>query len=116
MTAFGARVGIIRDLPGSAARAASRLLRKRGAASAVSPHSFYVDKEKGPRYPGELAAARSGAWVLHDSPPRRSRSTERDERRRQLLVVNSHGRIRGVVSEVGLIRNSVPPDVRLHVS
>ena len=33
-----------------------------------------------------------------------------------LPVVNGHGRIRGVVSEADLIRDAVPPDVRLHMS
>jgi CBS-domain-containing membrane protein len=33
-----------------------------------------------------------------------------------LPVVNGHGRIRGVVSEADLIRDAVPPDVRVHVS
>lgn len=33
-----------------------------------------------------------------------------------LPVVNRHGTIRGVVSEADLIREAVPPDLRLHVS
>jgi hypothetical protein len=64
IAAFDTRVGSVRHLPGSAARAASRLLRRRGAGSVVSPHSFYVDKEKGPLHPGELAAARSWGRAL----------------------------------------------------
>lgn len=57
--AFDTRVGRIRRLPGSAARAATRSLRKRGAVSVASPHSFHVGRERGPLLSGELEAARS---------------------------------------------------------
>jgi hypothetical protein len=62
--AFDTRVAAVRHLPGSAARAATRVLRKRGSANVAKPRSFYVGKEKGPLLPGEFAKARSWGAAL----------------------------------------------------
>ncbi len=47
-------------VPGSAAHAAARRLRRRGARVSVSPETFYVTDTKGPLEPGERERAQ--AW------------------------------------------------------
>jgi hypothetical protein len=51
-------------LPGSAARAAHRRLRRRGCRSAAAPASFYVSGTTGPLIDGELARAREWGATL----------------------------------------------------
>ncbi|PVZ06817.1 flavodoxin family protein [Actinomycetospora cinnamomea] len=47
-------------VPGSAARAIRRRLRRRGATTVDTPHSFFVEGSEGPLVDGELDRAR--AW------------------------------------------------------
>lgn len=55
---FGTRVGSVRHLPGSAARAAGREVRRRHLGRLVATMSFYVDDMAGPLLEGELDRAR----------------------------------------------------------
>ncbi|MBD7950145.1 flavodoxin family protein [Oerskovia rustica] len=55
---FDTRVKSVKHLPGSAARAADRVVRRRGLSPADSPHSFYVEGMEGPLCPGEVERAR----------------------------------------------------------
>lgn len=57
---FDTRVGKVRHLPGSAAKAAAKALRRLGYASAAKPESFYVEDSAGPLQAGELERAK--AW------------------------------------------------------
>lgn len=61
VAAFDTRVARPR-LPGSAARAIRRRLRRRGATSVDTPHSFFVEGSEGPLRGGELDRAR--AWGM----------------------------------------------------
>jgi hypothetical protein len=58
--AFDTRATVMRVLPGSAARAAARVLRGFGCSSLSSPTSFYVKGDRGQLARGELERAR--AW------------------------------------------------------
>jgi len=69
---FDTRVTKVRRLPGSAARAATRRLRKHGGEPLVRPRSFYVLREAGPLAPGELDEARGwgrSIGLLAGAPP-----------------------------------------------
>ena len=55
---FDTRVAKARHLPGSAARAAARLLRRRRCVPVARPESFFVVDTSGPLVAGELARAR----------------------------------------------------------
>lgn len=57
---FDTRVAKVRHLPGSAARAALKLARRRGLEPLDKPHSFYVEDVGGPLLGGELENAE--AW------------------------------------------------------
>ena len=57
---FDTRVAKARRLPGSAARAAARVVRHRRLGRLVGQESFYVDDLAGPLLDGELDRAR--AW------------------------------------------------------
>jgi menaquinone-dependent protoporphyrinogen IX oxidase len=57
---FDTRVAKVRRLPGSAARSAGRLLRRRGFTLVAAPESFFVHDMTGPIEPGEIDRAR--AW------------------------------------------------------
>jgi hypothetical protein len=57
---FDTRVAKARRLPGSAAKAAAKVLRRQGFTSLAGSASFYVDDSPGPLSEGELARAR--AW------------------------------------------------------
>lgn len=57
---FDTRIAAMRFLPGSAAKAAARELRRRHGADVVATRSFYVEGLDGPLVPGELA--RAVAW------------------------------------------------------
>jgi hypothetical protein len=61
--AFDTRVSRVRRLPGSAARSATRVLRRHGGRMLVTPESFFVDDVPGPLDPDEVARAR--AWGRH---------------------------------------------------
>jgi hypothetical protein len=55
---FDTRVAKARHLPGSAARAAARFLRRRRCVPVARPESFFVVDTSGPLLEGELARAR----------------------------------------------------------
>lgn len=57
---FDTRVGSVRHLPGSAAKAAGREVRRHHLGRLVATMSFYVDDMAGPLLPGEVERAR--AW------------------------------------------------------
>jgi hypothetical protein len=57
---FDTRVGKVRHLPGSAAKAAGREVRRHHLGHLVATESFYVDDMAGPLLDGELERAR--AW------------------------------------------------------
>ena len=61
---FDTRVGSMRHLPGSAARSAARLVRRRRLGRVVAVESFYVDDMAGPLLDGELDRAREWARGL----------------------------------------------------
>ena len=50
---FDTRINAVRHLPGSAARSAATLLRRKGYRLCGSPTSFYVSDVEGPLRPGE---------------------------------------------------------------
>jgi hypothetical protein len=55
--AFDTRVDMVRRLPGSAAKAAAKVARKRGYQSLTRPESFYVQDTPGPLLDGEVQRA-----------------------------------------------------------
>jgi hypothetical protein len=57
---FDTRIAKVRHLPGSAAKAAAKGMRKHGYSTLVKPESFYVDDVAGPLLDGELERAK--AW------------------------------------------------------
>ena len=57
---FDTRIAKARHMPGSAAKAAAKGMRKHGYSTLVKPESFYVDDVAGPLRPGEVERAR--AW------------------------------------------------------
>lgn len=69
LAVFDTRASKVRHLPGSAARAASHMVRKRHAGSVVGTESFYVDDVQGPLLDGELARARDFARGVAASVP-----------------------------------------------
>jgi hypothetical protein len=65
--AFDTRVGRVRHLPGSAAKRASKVLRRHGLSVLESPQSFYVHDTDGPLIDGELSRAETwGELLAHD--------------------------------------------------
>lgn len=58
--AFDTRVEMVRRLPGSAAKAAAKMARKRGYQPLTRPESFYVQDTPGPLLDGEVQ--RAGVW------------------------------------------------------
>jgi flavodoxin len=57
---FDTRVGRVRHLPGSAAKAAAKGMRRQGYTLLEKPHSFFVQDTEGQLFDGELDRAR--AW------------------------------------------------------
>ncbi len=55
---FDTRVGSVRHLPGSAAKAAGKEVRRRHLGRLIATRSFYVDDMAGPLLPGEVERAR----------------------------------------------------------
>ena len=55
--AFDTRVDMVRRLPGSAAKAAAKMARKRGYQPLTRPESFYVQDVPGPLLDGEVQRA-----------------------------------------------------------
>jgi hypothetical protein len=55
--AFDTRVDMVRRLPGSAAKAAAKMARKRGYQLLTRPESFYVQDVPGPLLNGEVQRA-----------------------------------------------------------
>jgi len=71
---FDTRVSRARRLPGSAARSASRILRRHHGIPVATPESFFVEDVEGPLGEDELGRARSwgaqiGSVVLRDHAP-----------------------------------------------
>ena len=56
--AFDTRVDMVRRLPGSAAKSAAKMARKRGYQSLTRPESFYVQDVPGPLLDGEVQRAK----------------------------------------------------------
>lgn len=69
---FDTRVDKVRHLPGSAAKAAAKGMRKHGYRDVAKPESFYVDDVAGPLLEGELDRARSWGEALAASAGGRS--------------------------------------------
>ena len=72
--AFDTRVSRVRRLPCSAARSASRILRRHQGVPVVAAASFFVDDVRGPLSEDELERARAwgarlGSIVLRDHAP-----------------------------------------------
>lgn len=68
---FDTRVGSVRHLPGSAAKAAAREVRRRHLGQVIATESFYVADTAGPLLGGELDRAR--AWGTSLEVGRRTR-------------------------------------------
>ena len=69
---FDTRIDRARHLPGSAARGAAHLLRRRGALRVEKPVSFYVTDVAGPLVDGEPARARAWGASQAELPVARS--------------------------------------------
>lgn len=65
--AFDTRVEMVRRLPGSAAKAASKEARKRGYQPVTRPESFYVQDVPGPLLEGEVQRAEVWGAQLAES-------------------------------------------------
>jgi hypothetical protein len=68
---FDTRVASVRHLPGSAAKAAAREVRRRHLGRVIATESFYVADSAGPLLEGELD--RAGAWGASLQIGRRTR-------------------------------------------
>ena len=72
MATFDTRVGSVKHLPGSAAKAAGRDVRRHHLGQLVATASFFVDDMDGPLSDGELDRARAwgaslaGSTAAHD--------------------------------------------------
>jgi flavodoxin len=64
---FDTRVEMVRRLPGSAAKAAAKLARKRGYQPLTRPESFYVQDTPGPLLDGEVQRAEVWGAQLAES-------------------------------------------------
>jgi len=74
---FDTRVTKVRRLPGSAARAAAKVLRRRGLGVVAESVSFFVEDSTGPLSEGELDRARAwGASLAARFEPRGTSSTD----------------------------------------
>ncbi len=69
LAVFDTRAAKVRHLPGSAARAASHMVRRHHVGSVVGTESFYVDDVQGPLLEGELTRARVFARGVAASVP-----------------------------------------------
>ncbi|HEX9763504.1 MAG TPA: hypothetical protein VGA97_10435 [Acidimicrobiia bacterium] len=65
--AFDTRVDMVRRLPGSAAKAAAKVARKRGYRPITRPESFYVLDVSGPLLDGEVRRAQVWGTQLAES-------------------------------------------------
>jgi len=65
--AFDTRVEMVRRLPGSAAKAAAKMARKRGYQPLTRPESFYVQDTPGPLLDGEVQRAEVWGAQLAES-------------------------------------------------
>ena len=65
--AFDTRVEMVRRLPGSAAKAAAKVARKRGYQPVTRPESFYVQNTPGPLLDGEMQRAEVWGTQLAES-------------------------------------------------
>jgi hypothetical protein len=65
--AFDTRVEMVRRLPGSAAKAAAKMARKRGYQPFTRPESFYVQDTPGPLLDGEVQRAEVWGTQLAES-------------------------------------------------
>jgi hypothetical protein len=64
---FDTRVDIVRRLPGSAAKAAAKVIRRRGYQPLTRPESFYVQDTPGPLLDGETQRAEVWGRQLSES-------------------------------------------------
>jgi hypothetical protein len=71
---FGTRVGSVRHLPGSAAKAAAKEVRRHHLGRLVATISFFVDDMAGPLLEGEVERAR--AWGQELAARRVSRGSD----------------------------------------
>jgi hypothetical protein len=67
---FDTRVAKVRRLPGSAAKAAGKEVRRHHLGRLVASESFYVDDTEGPLLPGELERAEAWGAALAATLPR----------------------------------------------
>jgi hypothetical protein len=65
--AFDTRVEMVRRLPGSAAKAAAKVARRRGYRQLTRPESFYVQDTPGPLLDGEEQRAEVWGTQLAES-------------------------------------------------
>ena len=72
---FDTRVDKARHLPGSAARAAERVLRQHGFRASAGRASFFVDDVAGPLLPGELDRAHQWGRKLGDEQTARAQGS-----------------------------------------
>lgn len=72
---FDTRVEKVRHLPGSAARAAGKVVKRLGYTAVATAESFYVRDVEGPLLPGELARARTWGDQVGAEALRRSRQS-----------------------------------------
>ncbi|HSU02373.1 MAG TPA: hypothetical protein VLK03_07490 [Nocardioides sp.] len=80
VAAFDTRVASVRRLPGSAARAAGREVRRHHLGRMVATSSFYVDDTAGPLLPREVERAQAwGRELRARLADDRSRSGRREE-------------------------------------
>ncbi len=70
---FDTRVGSVRHLPGSAAKAAGKEVRRHHLGRLVATTSFYVDDMAGPLLAGEVERARTWGRELADRHAARAR-------------------------------------------
>jgi hypothetical protein len=68
---FDTRITKVRRLPGSAARAAGKQVRRHHVGRLVDTESFYVDDTDGPLHAGELDRAEAWGTTLRDHVVRR---------------------------------------------
>ena len=69
VAAFDTRVAKVRHLPGSAARAASKVVTRHHLGHVIGVESFYVDDVAGPLRDGEVERARTWARSLVPGSP-----------------------------------------------
>jgi hypothetical protein len=74
---FDTRVAKVRKLPGSAAKAAGKQVRRGHLGRLVGSQSFYVDDTEGPLLPGELERAQAWGVTIIDHVSQATSSSSR---------------------------------------